>query len=64
MNTTARTLPIYEDGIYWASHAKCGFEVWRVEGTHSVRCATIGFKGSEGLERVKLEIARRKALAS
>jgi hypothetical protein len=61
---------VFEKGDYWIKRAtfgrptclapaRKGFEVYRVEGTHSVRVASIGFEGDEGLRRAKAEIERR-----
>lgn len=51
----------YEQGEYWVLRVATGFEVYRNVGTHSVRCARIGFPNdrAKGLERAKAEIARR-----
>jgi cytidylate kinase len=54
---------VHEQGAYWVLRVPTGFEVYRNTGTHSVRCARIGFKGAKGLQRAKDEIARREASA-
>lgn len=52
---------VFQTDRHWVRRApKKGFEVYRVEGTHSVRCAIIGFEGQEGLDRAKVEIERRE----
>lgn len=53
---------VIEDGDYFAIRAPKGFEIYRNAGSHSVRCAVIGFDGADGLARVRKEIDRRKAL--
>ncbi|HRY04837.1 MAG TPA: hypothetical protein P5256_17015 [Beijerinckiaceae bacterium] len=52
---------LVDDQPYWAAFnpALKAYEIFRQQATHSVRCATIG--KSLGLERVRQEIARRKA---
>ncbi len=50
---------IYQQGDYWAIKTSKGFEVYKDNSTHAVRCAIIGFKGDEGLNRVKQEINKR-----
>jgi hypothetical protein len=53
---------LYENGDFWVSRNQQfgkGFEVYRVNGTHSVRVAIIGFEGQPGLERAKAEADRR-----
>ena len=50
---------LYECAPYWICRAKKGFEVYRIETTHSVRCAIIGYEGDKGLQRAKDEIQRR-----
>ena len=52
---------LYEEGDYWVLAVKTGFEVYRNNCTHSVRCAQIGFLGDKGFLRAKAEIARRIA---
>jgi hypothetical protein len=39
----------YENGDFWATSAKHGWEVYENGLTHSVRRAIIGYKGQEGL---------------
>lgn len=50
----------YEQGNYWALIVKFGFEVYKIGLTHSTRVASIGYKGEDGMNRVKAEIARRE----
>lgn len=53
---------LYENGNYWVRmHEKGWYEVYRVGITHSVRCATIGYKGNEGLTRAITECNKRAA---
>lgn len=54
---------VYEDGAYFVIRAGYGFDVWLSGATHATRCAIIGFKGDEGLQRVKDEIERRKKVS-
>ena len=50
----------FENGPYWVLDlGPKGFEVYRIGITHSIRCAIIGYPGSKGLERAKVEINRR-----
>jgi hypothetical protein len=52
---------VYERPPYWirrADHFK-GFEVYRNVGTHSVRCASIGWPNQAGLDKAKKEIEKR-----
>lgn len=55
---------VYEAGNYWVARAQAGkgFEVFRNSGTHSVKCATIGYEGQAGLARAIAEADRRAAL--
>lgn len=52
---------VYETSKYWvlSKHEK-GYEVYKIDGTHSIRCAIIGYKGQEGLERAIAEAKRRE----
>lgn len=50
---------IYQLGDYWITPVRKGYEVYRQNGTHSVRCARIGYPGKCGLEKAKREIDRR-----
>lgn len=51
---------LYENGNYWVcASAKGGYEVYRNGITHSTRCAIIGYKENEGLERAKAECNKR-----
>ncbi len=52
---------VYETPRHWIRRVAKGFEVYRNDVTHSVRCARIGFEGQKGLDRAKAEIARREA---
>ncbi len=54
---------LYESGDYWITAAAYGFDVYKVCGTHSQRCARIGFTGAAGMQRARAEIERRQALA-
>ena len=52
---------VYETHKYWVLDlGSKGFEVYRKTITHSERCARIGFTGTNGLDRAKLEIERRE----
>lgn len=44
---------------HWVLWVPKGFEVYRIECTHSVRCAQIGWTGSKGLMRAVTECNRR-----
>lgn len=44
-------------------HRMNGFEVYRNEATHAKLCASIGYTGEDGMNRVKAEIARREVTA-
>ena len=48
-----------EKGDYWAIKVNYGYDVYKNGITHSTRCARIGYKGKDGLDRVKKEIDRR-----
>lgn len=50
---------VYEEGRFFALPYECGYEVWENGVTHATKCATIGWKGKKGIERVKQEIVRR-----
>ena len=50
---------IFERAPYFVVRAGRGFEVYQNQGTHSRRCAIIGFPGSEGINRATAEIDRR-----
>lgn len=52
---------LYQQGDYWICRASAGYEVYKNSGTHSVRCAVIGYPGDAGLERAKMEVNRRNA---
>lgn len=54
----------YQNGPFWVAKTPTGYEVNRNEGTHSVRCAVIGFKGENGLKRAIAEADRRAAAQS
>lgn len=52
---------VYERGNHWVARTPKGtFEVYRIELTHSVRCAVIGYEGQKGLDRAKQEVDRRE----
>lgn len=54
------TAILYEKGDYWVcASEKGGYEVYYNTITHSIRCAIIGYKGNEGLERAKVECDKR-----
>lgn len=55
---------VFEKGGYWVLRVPSGFEVYRNGITHSVRCATIGYSGDEGLQRAKAGIERRSLVRS
>ena len=50
---------LYEKGDYFVIKAKHGFEVYKCGTTHSTRCAQIGYKGNEGMQKAIKEIDRR-----
>jgi hypothetical protein len=50
---------VYECGPYYATVIPNGYEIFKNGATAGTRCAYIGFKGEEGLRRVRAEIARR-----
>jgi len=58
--TTERDIA-YENSTHWVLRKPDGFEVYRKDVTHSVRCARIGFKGDTGLTRAIQEADRRHA---
>ena len=51
---------VHETTRHWVLRTAKGFEVYRNGVTASTRCATIGYRGQEGLDRAKAEIARRE----
>lgn len=51
---------VYDTGRYFVLRVAKGFEVYECGPTASTRCARIGYPGDKGLERAKLEIARRE----
>lgn len=51
----------YETYKHFVLAAPYGYDVYRIETTHAVRCAVIGYQGDVGLERAKAEIARRES---
>ena len=51
---------LYEVGNHWVLRVATGFEVYRNQGTHSVRCAQIGFKGHYGRAKAIEEANRRE----
>lgn len=50
---------LYENGDYYVIRVKYGYEVYRNELTHAVRCAQIGYKAEEGMKRAIADINRR-----
>ena len=53
----------YENTSHWVLALPNGaFEVYKKTITHSVRCAQIGYKGQNGLNRAIAETNRRDAL--
>lgn len=53
----------YENATHWVlDRGNKGFEVYRNESTHSVRCAVIGYTGNKGLQRAISEADKRNAL--
>lgn len=51
---------VHETKNYWVLRVKNGFEVYKSGITHSVRCARIGWKGKEGLNKAIAECDRRE----
>ncbi len=51
---------VYENSTHWVKSIKSGFEIYRKGVTHSVRCAQIGFKGTQGINRAIKEADRRE----
>lgn len=51
---------LHENGNHWVIAVPYGFEVYRNELTHAVRCAQIGYKGQHGLDRAIAECERRE----
>lgn len=54
---------LFERGAHWVIAVPTGFEVYRNEVTHAVRCARIGVKGEAGLQRAIAECERREGAA-
>ena len=54
---------VFETETHFALKVKSGFEVFRAETTHAVRCAQIGFVGKAGLNKAIIECKKREALA-
>ncbi len=52
---------VYENSTHWVKSVKNGFEVYRNGLTHSVRCAQIGSKGDQGINRAIKEADKRDA---
>ena len=52
---------VYENGKHWVLRVTGGFEVYKINSTHSTRCAVIGWKGEEGLSRAIAEADRRQS---
>ena len=55
---------LYQAGNFWVKKSAKGYEVYRVEATASIRCASIGYEGNMGFSRAKAEAERRNWLAS
>ena len=52
----------YENATHWVlDRGSKGFEVYRNTSTHSVRCASIGYTGQQGLSRAIAEADQRDA---
>ena len=53
---------LYETASHWVKQSPTGYEVYRIECTHSVRCARIGWPNSEkGLKRAIKEADKRSS---
>ena len=50
---------IHETDSHFVLRVKNGYEVYKNGVTHSIRCAQIGFKDDEGLNRAISECDRR-----
>ena len=50
---------LYENGDFWVTKGKKGYEVYQSGVTHSVRVAVIGWEGEEGLTKARAEADRR-----
>ena len=46
---------LYQHGTFWVCKSKHGFEVYRDETTHAVRCYSNSYEGAKGLERAMLQ---------
>ncbi len=53
---------IYETKNFWVLRVKSGFEVYKINVTHSTRCAQIGWEGEKGRERAIAECNKREEL--
>jgi hypothetical protein len=51
---------VYESAHHYAVRTAKGFEVYKMGPVAATRVATIGYRGDQGLQRVKAEIARRE----
>lgn len=51
---------LHETKEHFVLKAKHGYEVYRNQTTHSVRCSIIGWEGQKGLERAIAECKRRE----
>ena len=50
----------YENNTHWVMSVPTGYEVYRIECTHSVRCARIGWPNSDkGLTKAIAEADKR-----
>lgn len=53
---------VYESANHWVLDCRDkGYEVYRTNCTHSVRCSIIGYQGEEGLRRAIAECTRRES---
>ena len=52
---------VHETARHFVIRVDYGFEVYRVGATAAERCARIGFKGDEGLNRAVREVERRES---
>lgn len=52
---------LYSTDKHYVIACSYGYEVYRNEVTHAVRCARIGYKEALGLDRAINEIKRREA---
>jgi len=54
---------LYENGMFYVCRKGKGFEVYKTVGTHSERCAQIGYEGEKGLRRAIQEADTRASKA-